>query len=237
MKKILFTILNMMFLCQNFLNAQTIEWGISPTYNISSFDYKNNVQFSTSVISPVISHNSGLMAFVGINTSSAFQFRLLTHLHLKKIQFENTYHPRLIGTMTYRFVGYDLGVLARYKLDVKKWKVAPGLGFFLSHNDFFFWSATSNVSNGTTNGINPWSLENYTAELPLSTGALGTLEVIPPFSLMNRQITFQASCWYALKDFFDEPLELPSNIETIVVEGKYHQLSLSLNFYFNRIKT
>jgi hypothetical protein len=231
MKKIFIIISSIICLHQVTLNAQKIEWGISPSCNISSFDYKDDAQFNASIFSPVNSYNPGVMAFVGFNTSSAFQVRLLAHLNFKRLKYNILLNGAVDGYLAYDFMGYDLGLLSRYSIDVKKWKIAPGLGFFLSYNDSQGWVYKTN-STTTIAGIDPMSLDDYDTQLPLSVGALGSLEIVPPFSLNGRTMSFQVSGWYALKDFIDEPIKLISNSETTSVTGKYNQLSLSLNFYF-----
>ena len=212
-----------------------LNGGIGSAYNIGSFDYSDDDLFSSSIFSPVNSHNPGIMAFVGINTSSAFQFRLMTHVNYKRLKYNTLLNGDIDGYLAYDFIGGDLGLLARYSLNLKKWKIAPGAGFFFSYNDSQGWVFKTNSPTSVI-GIEPSLLDDYDMSMPLSVGTLGTLEIVPPFSINGRTMSFQVSGWYALSDFFDEPLKLISNAETTAVAGRYNQLSLSLNFYFNKNK-
>jgi len=218
------------------LHGQSFQYGIGVHSNFGYLAFDNKSQFETTVFQPSISPNPGISLFVEIQTAKAFQVRIAGQLNQKSIQLSQKIrganNEKYKSSLNYLFIATDLNVTAKYLIEGNaKWNYFPSLGFNIGFHEDLGYEITEGVTSGGFSGLALGLNSDEGQSFLASTIQLG-LGIQPPFTIFS--FPFELNCYFLFgpKRFLKNSI----NVAPLVIQGKYHSLSIGLNFYLRRLK-
>lgn len=220
------------------LNGQAFQYGFGVQYNFGYLQFDDKVPFEMVLFKPSISGNGSISAFAAIQPSKAFQFQIAGQIGQKRIRLAQNIKGANVsykGDINHMFFSTDLSISARYLLKgTAKWTYLPSLGFHLGFQELLGYSSSGVTTTGTLepliNLVLPES-QSFTA-FSLLVG----IGIRPPFTLFKRPFELNCNFLYGPKKFLKRPIDIGVEKNPLIIQGKYHSLSIGLNFYLRRLK-
>ncbi len=132
------------------------------------------------------------------------------------------------NSIDYLFIATDLSVTAKYIIEGNtKWRYLPSLGFNVGFHKAAGYEITSSIS-GLTPGLSSTDEQSFIA----ATIQIG-FGVKPPFTILKFPFELNCNLIYNPKRFLKNAINVPP----VVIQGKYHSLSIGMNFYLRRLKS
>ena len=218
------------------LNGQSFQYGIGLHANFGYLVFEDKSPFEAIPLRPSISLNPGLSLFAEVQTSKAFQIRIAGQINEKSIQLSQRINGgnggRFKNSIDYLFLAFDLNIIAKYSIEGNTgWQYFPSLGFNIGFHQDLGYEITGGITAGTFNGLaiglNSTESQSFiTSNIQLGIG------VKPPFTVLKLPFELNCNFLYSPRRFLKQPIE----IAPLIIQGKYHSLSLGLNFYLRRLK-
>jgi len=218
------------------LHGQLFQYGIGLHANFGYLAFDNKSSFEQTLLQPSISVNPGISLFAEIQAMEAFQFRIAGQLNQKAIRLSQnlrgTSNGSFKSSIEYLFLAFDLNVTAKYLIEGNaKWHYFPSLGFNVGFHQDLGYEITGGITSGSFNGLAVGLNSNETQSFIASNIQVG-IGIKPPFTIFNLPFEVNGNFLYGPKRF----LKTPIGLDPLVIQGKYHSLSIGLNLYLRRLK-
>lgn len=220
-------------------NCQKFDFGVGLTFNYGLlFSESNKQQLDGYTLTTQWSPSIGLNLFTEISSQSAFNFRFNLHAYTKRIDFTIVQPLQFDDTntefITYNFLSIDTRWSISYLLpNQKRWQIALLLGFSLGASKFSNFDYVQRVNYAPGQWLNRDinnTVKNKTVFI--SSAIIMGLKAKPPLLLFNRQLELNTTFHYSPLTFLEHPILL----DPFEVEGKYHFVSVGINFFLNKAK-
>jgi len=219
------------------LHGQSFQYGIGVHANFGYLVFEDKSPFDAIPLQPSISLNPGLSLFAEVQTSKAFQIRIAGQINEKAIQLSQRIrggnNGRFKSSIDYSFLAFDFNVTAKYLIEGNAdWQYFPSLGFNIGfHQDLGYEITGGGINTGASNGLVLGLSSTESQSFITSNMQLG-IGVKPPFTILKLPFELNANFLYSPRKFLKQPIE----VNPLVIQGKYHSLSVGLNFYLRRLK-
>jgi len=232
----MYRLLLLFLIISSSLHGQSLQYGIGLHANFGYLAFDDKSPFESTLLQPSISANPGISLFLDIQTSAAFQIRLAGQLNQKAIQLSHKIkganNSKFKNSINFLFIAADLSVTARYLLEGNaKWRYFPSVGFNIGFHEDVGYEITESINTGAFNGLALGLSSTESQSFITSNIQLG-IGVKPPFTVLKLPFELNANFLYSPRKFLKQPIE----VNPLVIQGKYHSLSLGLNFYLRRQK-
>lgn len=216
--------------------AQKINYGFGLSHQSNSFQYDDNDQFDNASFQAAWSHNIGFQVFFDWQAVKQFELRLLTNFHSRAIRLAVQVPDRETtaqdGSLSLFYNTTEIRLLGRYLFERGKWRLYPELGAGIGFH-------TPNGNGTSTGGIAveqvPLNL-NENEKRFTNVGVIVGVSIQPPVFIFDRRIEFNLSGFFSPILFLDHPLIIESDNQDISVQGKYHYISVGLDYFINKMK-